>query len=105
MAKREGISKAQAVRNYLKTHPKAANKEVSEGLAKQGIHVSPNHVANIKAKTKTRRRAAKAVVTRRDLGMPVVKAALALLRECDGSMAGANAALAGAEEIWEILRN
>ena len=46
MAKREGASKSQAVRDYLKTHRKAANKEVCEALAKQGIEVSPNHVAN-----------------------------------------------------------
>jgi hypothetical protein len=47
VAKTPGVSKSQAVRNYLKTHGKAANKEVSEALAKQGIKVSPNHVANI----------------------------------------------------------
>ena len=103
MAKRQGPSKAQAVRNYLKSHRKATNKEVSEALAKQGVTVSPNHVANIKAKTKTRRRAAKAVVSRRGLGIPEVKAALALLKECDGSLAGANAALAAAEEIRALV--
>ena len=57
MAKRQGTSKSQAVRDYLKTHRGAPNKEVSEALAKEGIKVSPNHVANIKAKTKTRRKA------------------------------------------------
>ena len=103
MAKRQGTSKAQAVRNYLKTHRKATNKEVSEALAKQGVKVSPNHVANIKTKTKTRRKAARAVVSRRGLGIPEVKAALALLKECDGSMAGANAALAAAKEIRELV--
>ena len=75
MAKKGGISKSQAVRNYLKTHHKAANKEVSEALAKQGVQVSPNHVANIKAKSKARHNAARAVVTRRGLGIPEVKAA------------------------------
>ena len=103
MAKRPGISKSQAVRDYLKAHHGAANKEVSEALAKAGIEVSPNHVANIKAKTKTRRKAAKAVVSRRGLGIPEVKAALALLKECDGSMAGASAALAAAQEIRELV--
>ena len=103
MAKTQGTSKAQAVRNYLKTHHKAGNKEVSEALAKQGVKVSPNHVANIKAKSKTRHTAARAVVSRRGLGIPEVKAALALLKECHGSMAGANAALAAAEEIRKLV--
>ena len=103
MAKREGPSKSQAVRNYLKTHHTAANKEVSEALAKQGVVVSPNHVANIKAKTKTRHKAARAVVSRRGLGIPEVKAALALLKVCHGSIAGANAALAAAQEIREMV--
>lgn len=102
MAK-QGVSKSQSVRNYLKTHRKAANKEVSEALAKQGVTVSPNHVANIKAKTKTHRRAAKAVVSRRGLGIPEVKAALTLLKVCNGSMPGANAALAAAQEIRALV--
>jgi hypothetical protein len=103
MAKRQGISKSQAVRDFLKTHRKATNKEVSEALAKAGTDVSPNHVANIKAKTKTRHKAARAVVSRRGLGIPEVKAALALLKECEGSLAGANAALAAAQEIRELV--
>ena len=103
MAKRQGTSKSQAVRDYLKTHHKAANKEISEALAKQGIKVSPNHVATIKAKTKTRHKAARAVVSRRGLGIPEVKAALALLKECHGSIAEANAALAAAEEIRALV--
>ena len=103
MAKRQGTSKSQAVRDYLKTHRGASNKDISEALAKAGVEVSPNHVANIKAKTKTRRKAARAVVSRRGLGIPEVKAALALLKECHGSMAGANAALAAAQEIRELV--
>ena len=103
MAKKQGPSKSQAVRNYLKTHRKAANKEISEALAKQGVKVSPNHVANIKTKTKTRHKAARAVVSRRGLGIPEVKAALALLKECHGNMAEANAALAAAQEIRQLV--
>jgi hypothetical protein len=103
MAKKQGVNKSKAVRDYHKTHPKATNKEISEALTKAGIEVSPNHVANIKAKTKTRRTAARGVVSRRGLGIPEVKAALALLKECDGSMAGANAALAAAQEIRELV--
>ena len=70
MAKEHGTSKSQAVRNYLKTHRKATNKEVSEALGKQGVEVTPNHVATIKAKTKTRHKAARAVVSRRGSGHP-----------------------------------
>jgi hypothetical protein len=103
MAKRQGTTKSHAVRNYLKTHRKATNKEVSEALAKQGVAVSPNHVANIKAKTKTRHKAARAVVSRRGLGIPEVKAALALLKECHGSMAEVKEALAAAEEIRALV--
>jgi hypothetical protein len=103
MAKKQGANKSLAVRNYLKTHRNATNKEISEALTKTGISVSPNHVANIKAKSKTRHKAARAVVSRRGLGIPEVKAALALLKECDGSMAGANAALAAAQEIRELV--
>ena len=103
MAKRPEGNKSQAVRDYLKTHRGAGNKEVSEALAKEGIRVSPNHVANIKAKTKTRRKAARAVVSRRGLGIPEVKAAMALLKVCDGSIPAANAALAAAQEIRELV--
>jgi hypothetical protein len=67
------------------------------------VAVSPNHVATIKAKTKTRHKAARAVVSRRGLGIPEVKAALALLKECHGSMAGVNEALAAAQEIRELV--
>jgi hypothetical protein len=103
MAKKQGTNKAKAVRDYLKTHRKATNKEVSEAMAKQGVVVSPNHVANIKTKTKARHKAARAVVSRRGLGIPEVKAALALLKECHGSMAGVKAALAAAQEIRELV--
>jgi hypothetical protein len=103
MAKRQGVNKSKAVRDYHKTHPKATNKEISEALTKAGISVSPAHVASIKGKTKTRRKAARAVVSRRGLGIPEVKAALALLKECGGSIPAVNAALAAAQEIRELV--
>ena len=96
MVKKQGVNKSKAVRDYLKSHRKATNREVSEALAKQGVEVSPNHVANIKTKTKTRHKAARAVVSRRGLGIPEVKAVLSLLKECHGSMAAVNEALAAA---------
>ena len=103
MAKREKVNKTQKVLDYLKAHHGAGNKEIAEALTKQGIKISPGHVANIKGKTKTRRKAARAVVSRRGLGIPEVKAALTLLKECDGSIPAANAALAAAQEIRELV--
>ena len=97
MAKRQG-SKAQAVRDYLIAHPKASNKEVAEGLKAQGITITPNHVANIKAKSKKRRRAVKKVVASTGLDIAQIKAAFGLLKLC-GSLSAAKGALAAAEEI------
>jgi hypothetical protein len=45
MAKKRRGSKSQAVRDYLKEHPAAGNKEVAEGLAAAGIKVTMNLVA------------------------------------------------------------
>jgi len=53
MDKRPEVSKAQAVRDYLKAHRGASNKEVSAGLKAQGITVTPNHVATIKARARS----------------------------------------------------
>jgi hypothetical protein len=50
--KGETMSKKSDVVDYLKAHPEASNKEVSEALAKKKIEVSPNHVANIKTALK-----------------------------------------------------
>jgi hypothetical protein len=58
-AKRNGATKADAIRNYLSSNPKAKTKEVVEGLAAQGTKVSPNHVYLIKSKGKAKVRKAK----------------------------------------------
>ena len=44
------VNKAQAVRDYLKDHPEATNKEVATALTKQGIDITRGHVAAIRAK-------------------------------------------------------
>ena len=102
MAKTQKVNKTQKVLEYHKAHPGAGNKEIAEALTKQGIKITPAHVANIKGKTKKRRTAARAVVSRRGLGIPEVKAALALLKIC-GSIPAANAALAAAQEIRALV--
>jgi arginine repressor len=102
MADKQKVNKTQAVREYLKAHRKASNQEVAKALAKKGITITANYIANIKATTKKRRRAVKKVVAKRGIGIPEIKAALALLKTT-GSVAGANAALAAAQEIKEMM--
>jgi hypothetical protein len=110
MAKRtSGVNKSQAVRDYIKEHPGAANKEVAEALSKKGIVITANYVANIKSKTtakkgkrKRRRQAAQVASVKTGIGIPDIKAAFALLKHC-GSIAQAKEALAAAAEIQKIL--
>jgi len=62
MAKKQKVNKTQAVRDYLKTHPKAMSGEIAAALNKQGIKITPSHVANIKTqinKARTAKKAAK----------------------------------------------
>ena len=109
MAKKAPVNKAQSVRDYLKAHPSTANKEIAEALTKQGIKISPNHVANIKSKMavskgkrKRRRKAAKAMSTKSGISVHEIKAAFGLLKHC-GGIEAAKAALAAAEEIQKIM--
>ena len=101
MAKQK-VNKTQAVRDYLKVHPRARSPEVAEALTKAGIKITAGHVANIKSKLKKRRRAVKKVVAKRGVGIPEIKAALTLLK-VTGSVAAANRALAAAQEIKELV--
>jgi hypothetical protein len=64
MAKKQKVNKSQAVREYLKTHPKATSGEIAAALTKQGIKITPGHVANIKTKAKNKRRARKAAAAK-----------------------------------------
>jgi arginine repressor len=64
MAKKQAVSKTQAVRDYLKTQPEATRGEIAAALAKQGIKITPSHVANIKSKLKKMRHARRAVATK-----------------------------------------
>ena len=76
------VNKSQAIRNYVKAHRRAANSEVVAELAKQGIQVTPNLVATVKAKKQKRRQVVKAVVEQRGVGIPEIKAGLACLKVC-----------------------
>ena len=106
MAEKPKVNKTKAVKDYMKAHPGAQNKEIAESLTKSGIKVTPNYVASIKGKMKTRRkkvkRAVKTVVASRGVGIPEIKAALACLKIC-GNVAAAKEALAAAEEIKKMF--
>ncbi len=60
MAKKPRVNKTQAVRDYLRAHPKAMSSEIAAALSKQGTKISPGHVANIKSKAQAKRRARRA---------------------------------------------
>ena len=50
MATKQAVNKMQAVLDYLKAHPAAMCKEIAEALEKQGIKITLNHIATIKAR-------------------------------------------------------
>ena len=49
MAKKQAVSKTQAVRGYLNAHPGAGCREIAAALEEQGIKITFGHVATIKA--------------------------------------------------------
>ena len=62
MAKKPKVNKTQAVKNYLKGHPKAVSSQIAAALNKRGIKITPSYVANIKTninKTRTDKAAAR----------------------------------------------
>ncbi len=76
MAKKPQVTKTQAVRNYLKAHSKAKSSEIAAALTKQGITITPPHVAAIKSKANAKRRARK-VREKAAAAMPACPAASA----------------------------
>lgn len=60
MAKKPSVNKPQAVRDYLKAHPKAMSGEIAAALNKKGVKITSGHVANIKTKLNKARTAKKA---------------------------------------------
>jgi hypothetical protein len=106
MATQVKVSKTQAIKDYIKAHPGAKNKEVADALAKSGLTMTPNYVATIKANMKTRRgrrrRAVKTAVAHHHVAIPEIKAAFALLK-LTGGLKLATAALAAAQELRELV--
>ncbi len=102
MAKKNGLNKTQAVKEYFRANPKAKNQEVVDAMAKQGITISANYVGNIKATHNKRGRARKSIVAKGGVGIPEVKAALRFIKAA-GSVAAAKQAFAVAQEIREIV--
>jgi hypothetical protein len=102
MAKKDRVNKTHAVKEYLHANKKAKNQEVVDALAKKGIVISANYVANIKATHNIRRRAVRTVVAKGGVGIPELKAALAFIK-VTGSVKAATQALAVAQEIREIV--
>jgi hypothetical protein len=102
----EKVNKTKAVKEYLKSHPGTRNKEVAEALTKSGVSISPNYVAGIKGKIKTRRgrrrQAVKSAVAHHHVGIPEIKAAFGLLK-LTGGLKEATAALAAAQELREFV--
>ncbi len=98
------VNKMQAARDYLKANKKAKAQEVVDALAQQGITTTVGYVRTIKAKSKTRRKAVKAVVAAAPtgIGVPEIKAALKFIKEI-GGVAAAKQALAAADEIKKIV--
>jgi hypothetical protein len=70
MAKKQKVNKTQAVREYLKAHPKVMPSEIAAALNKQGIKVTPGHVSNIKTALKMKRPAKKAVKAKSVTAVP-----------------------------------
>ncbi|MCC6127526.1 MAG: hypothetical protein IT426_21425 [Pirellulales bacterium] len=109
MAKKNSVNKTQAVRDFIGANSNATPKEVSDGLAKKGIEVSPNYVSSIKGKMtankgkrKRRQKAATAMSAKTGVGIAEIKAAFVLLKHC-GGIAAARQAIAAAAEIQKVL--
>jgi hypothetical protein len=106
MTEKKSTNKSQMVRDYLKANPAASNKEVSDALAQEGLKVSPQHVATIKANSKMRKKTVKTAVRKvgsdRGISIPDIRAAFALLK-VTGSLTAAKAALDAAEEIKGLV--
>ena len=103
----EEVNQSQAIRDHFKMNKKAKTQEVIDALAAQSITVTANLVTTVKAKSKRRRRAVKAVVENvvaqgGVVGIPEIKAAFAFLK-ATGSVEIAKQTLAAAVEIKKVL--
>jgi hypothetical protein len=74
MAKKQKVNKTQAVRDYLKAHPKAMSSEIAAALNKQGIKINAGHVANIKTQINKARAAKKVMKAKPVAAVPTIPA-------------------------------
>lgn len=106
MAKKQKVNKTQAVRDYLKTHPKATSGEIATALNKQGIKLTPNYVANIKTtikKARTAKKTAKQPAVVEVAPEPTVKVGATVTLEHVKAVAMTVKALGGYGKVNELL--
>jgi hypothetical protein len=89
MTKKAKLNKSQAVREYLKAHPGAMSKEIAAALSKQGIKITPAHVANIKSQAKAKRLVRKAKAARPVAAAPQTAPAAVVVAEAPAMPANA----------------
>ena len=102
MPRMKGVNKAQAVRDYLRDHPRAKPKAIAEALAKEGTQITEHYISKIKSTRRKRGRPVGSGAAKRGVGLSEVKAALALLKAC-GSPRAAKQALAAAVQIKALV--
>jgi hypothetical protein len=113
MAKKQKVNKSQAVRDYLKTHPKAMSGEIATALTKRGIKITVGHVANIKTKinkVRTSKKAASAKPVARGSASPAIeepektaKAGATVTLEHVKAVALTAKTLGGSVRLFELL--
>ena len=123
MAERAQITKTQAVRDYLETHPEAMSSEIAVALGEQGITITRGHVSNIKTKLskaqgavprrakKTRKKAARKTTRKKavvDMAAPAVvekpvKSADVVTLEQVKRVATAITYMGGHHRVMEVL--
>jgi hypothetical protein len=112
MAKKQKVNKSQAVRDYLKTHPRAMSGEIATALTKQGIKITPGHVANIKTKINKDRTVKRAVKAKAVAAVPAspaiaepekMKAAATVTLEHVKAVALTVKTLGGSVRLYDLL--
>ena len=102
MPRMKGVNKAQAVRDFVRDHPRAKTSTIADALAKQGMSITAAYVSKIKSTGRKRGRPPGSVTATPGVGIPEVKAALALIKAC-GSPRAAKKALAAAVQIKALV--
>jgi len=110
MARKQKVNKSQAVRDYLKAHPKAMSGEIATALTKRGVKITPGHVANIKTQINKARTAKKAAKQQAavEIAVPAAvektaKTAATVTLEHVRAVALTVKALGGSVRLYELL--